>query len=100
MREVKEETNLDVVNVRLFSVVNSPNMGGDPNKHYVTIFMRGELSSTSPPLVNMEPHKCEGWEWVPWKDIVDKRHNTPQVLFDPMIHFIDGLPSGGLNLFE
>ena len=99
IREVKEETNLDIVNLRFCSVTNSINMGGNPLKHYVTIFMRGHVASTTSPLMNMEPHKCEQWEWIAWKDIVEKRKNSPHMLFDPMIHFIDGLPNEGLDLF-
>ena len=92
IREVKEETNLDVVNLRFCSVTNSINMGGNPQKHYVTIFMRANVATTSESLTNMEPQKCEQWEWIAWKEIVEKRKNTPHLLFDPMIHFIDGLP--------
>ena len=100
IREVKEETNLDVTNLRFCSVTNSINMGGNPLKHYVTIFMRADVSTTSSPLINMEPHKCEQWEWIAWKEIIDRRKNTPNSLFDPMIHFIDGLPREGLDLFS
>lgn len=92
-RECKEETNLDIENIRFVHVTNSFNMGGDPLKHYVTIFMRATLSSTSSPLQNVEPHKCDGWEWVRWSDIVDMRTKNPELLFDPMIHLIDGLPN-------
>lgn len=101
IREVKEETNLDVINLRFCSVTNSINMGGNPLKHYVTIFMRATaVSTTTSPLINMEPHKCEQWEWIAWKDIIDRRKNSPQLLFDPMRHFIDGLPNDGLDLFS
>lgn len=94
IREVKEETNLDVENLHMSHVVNSPNMGGDPSKHYVTIFMHAVVAATSAPLTNMEPHKCEGWEWMPWDDIVAKRRDTPGVLFDPMLPLVDHFPEG------
>lgn len=45
IRETKEETNLDVANLKLFHVTNDPAIGGDANKHYITIFMSGQLSS-------------------------------------------------------
>lgn len=86
--------NAYTVNLRFCSVTNSMNMGGNPLKHYVTIFMRGDVSTSSAPLMNMEPQKCEQWEWIAWKEIIDKRKNSPELLFDPMIHFIDGLPRG------
>jgi 8-oxo-dGTP diphosphatase len=98
-REAKEETNLDLDNVRFAGVTNSVCMGGDPLKHYVTVFMRAEVAAASAPLENMEPHKCQAWDWVPWADILEKRQRTPEVLFDPMIHFIDSLPNGGRDLF-
>ena len=40
IREAKEETNLDLINMKLFHVTNNPNMDNDPNKHYITIFMK------------------------------------------------------------
>ena len=91
IRETKEETNLDIEKLKFFHVVNSPNMGGDSTKHYITIFMRGLLSDSSAPLQNVEPHKCEGWEWMSWSDLVAIRRNTPEVLFDPMIKLVDGV---------
>ena len=39
-REAKEETNLDIENLKLFHVTNNPNMDNDPGKHYITIFMK------------------------------------------------------------
>ena len=98
-RETKEETNLDLSNVRFAGVTNSVCMGGDPSKHYVTIFMQAEVAVASASLTNLEPHKCEQWEWVPWTEILKKRLQTPALLFDPMIHFIDGLPNGGNDIF-
>lgn len=40
IREAKEETNLDIENMKLFHVTNNPNMDNDPQKHYITIFMK------------------------------------------------------------
>ena len=39
-REAKEETNLDLENLKFFHVTNNPNMDNDPEKHYITIFMK------------------------------------------------------------
>jgi 8-oxo-dGTP diphosphatase len=40
IREAKEETDLDIENVKFFHVTNNPNMDNDPQKHYITIFMK------------------------------------------------------------
>lgn len=42
IREAKEETNLDLENMKFFHVTNNPNMDNDPQKHYITIFMKVE----------------------------------------------------------
>ena len=34
------------------------------SKHYVTLFLQGEVAPNSAPLQTMEPHKCVGWEWI------------------------------------
>lgn len=63
-REVKEETNLDVTAVGLNHVTNDVAIDGNPEKHYITIFMNAVVNESSAELQNMEPHKCDGWEWV------------------------------------
>jgi 8-oxo-dGTP diphosphatase len=62
-REVKEECGVDLVNVQFCGVVNT--VVRQVGYHYVTIFMRAELSGTDEPI-NMEPNKCEGWGWYDW----------------------------------
>jgi 8-oxo-dGTP diphosphatase len=37
------------------------------NKHYVTIFMVADWISGEP--LNMEPHKCEGWDWFSFEEL-------------------------------
>ena len=64
IREVEEETNLDIENVSNVIVTNDPNM--DNGKHYVTIFMKGNVKEGSKLLNNNEPEKCEKWEWILW----------------------------------
>ena len=39
----------------------------DCGKHYVTIFMVADWLEGEP--VNMEPHKCEGWEWIDYDQL-------------------------------
>lgn len=38
------------------------------DKHYVTIFMVADWIEGEP--VNMEPHKCDGWEWVTFEELL------------------------------
>jgi hypothetical protein len=54
--------------------------------------MSGKVMETSAPLSNMEPHKCEGWEWKKWSSIVDIYNSDSSELFDPLRNFIsDGV---------
>lgn len=57
LREVKEETGLDIVVDRLISVSNDISYG----KHYVTIGMLGK--SKGGILGVKEPDKCKEWGW-------------------------------------
>jgi 8-oxo-dGTP diphosphatase len=58
-REVKEETNLNIMNVRLGGITND--IFNDENKHYVTIWMISEWESGAEQ--NMEPQKCTAQAW-------------------------------------
>jgi hypothetical protein len=59
--------------------------------------MTGRVSEDSEALINMEPHKCESWDWTPWTDICNLKTQSPELLFEPMIHLIDGT---GLDLID
>ena len=40
------------------------------NKHYITLyFVRESIDSDKVEIKNMEPEKCEGWEWVPFYEL-------------------------------
>jgi len=69
-REVKEESNLTIKNVRFGAVTNDHFV--DENKHYVTIWMLSEWASGE--LKNMEPEKCSAQTWNTFDDV-------PQPLF-------------------
>ena len=68
-REVLEECNLELETPMFGHVTNDPMP--DEGKHYVTIFMLATCKATDPvqTLVNMEPHKCAGWDSYSWKDL-------------------------------
>lgn len=76
IREVKEETNLDVSDLEIFSAFDDI----QPTKHYVTIQIIAH--SYSGDLKAMEPTKEDKWEWF---DL----NNLPKNLYSPTRHFID-----------
>lgn len=59
-----EEAGLPLVSPSYAYAVNSvfPGPAGD-TLHYVTVFVQAEAQPGAQPA-NLEPHKCEGWEWV------------------------------------
>lgn len=70
-REVEEETNLKIKNIRFGAVTND----FFENKHYVTILMVTDYDSGD--LKTMEPDKCEQWDWFSWD-------RFPEPLFIPI----------------
>lgn len=88
-REVKEETNLDLVELKHIHTTNDPCISGNANKHYITIIMTAKVAPESAELVNMEPEKCLSWDWVKWEEVLDIYKNDRGRLFDPLIHFIE-----------
>jgi len=87
VREVHEETNLNLnlnlgaKNPRLVTVTND--IMKSEGKHYITLFVIAKAVDPST-LKNMEPEKCEKWEWIPWQEIGAK---SP--LFLPLKNVID-----------
>ena len=55
-------------------------------KHYITIFMVADWVSGEP--VNMEPHKCEGWEWVTFEELAQLADKEECANWIPMKHII------------
>lgn len=56
-REALEEANITLTNTTFLICTNDI---FSPEKHYITVFM---TSLTHDTPQNMEPHKCEGWQW-------------------------------------
>jgi len=71
-REVKEETNLEIKNIRFGAVTND--MFAEDDKHYVTIWVISEWASGE--LENLEPNKCTAQQWNTFDDL-------PEPLFLP-----------------
>uniref|UniRef100_A0AAV1TQB4 Nudix hydrolase domain-containing protein n=1 Tax=Peronospora matthiolae TaxID=2874970 RepID=A0AAV1TQB4_9STRA len=78
IREVKEETDLDLKEVTFATVTNDPME--DEGKHYITILMQAVVDDEQT-VRNMEPHKCESWSWVPWSDL-----RSIENMFTPLLH--------------
>ena len=69
-KRVFEETGLIAESIKKLWFTNDIHLQDD--KHYITIFMI--VDKYSGKLNNLEPEKCEGWQWF---DI----HNLPSPLF-------------------
>lgn len=61
IREIKEETNLDVQEIKVIAVSNNLETFRQEGKHYISIVLLATKYSGE--LKNMEPDKCEGYEW-------------------------------------
>ena len=79
IREVKEETNLDINNLVFIAITND--IMEDTDEHYVTIFF--STTDYNGDLKIVEPNKCEEWKWY-------SPNELPSNLFLPLKNFIDG----------
>lgn len=74
---MKEETGLDIDKVEYLTVTNTLFLEEPKPSHYVTIFMRAFLPDPNQAPQNLEPQKCDGWDWYDWD-------NLPKPLFRPL----------------
>lgn len=72
-REVREETGLELGNLRLGPYTND--IFASEGRHYVTLFVLADYAGGRPEV--REPDKCARWEWF-------RRDNLPQPLFLPI----------------
>jgi 8-oxo-dGTP diphosphatase len=84
-REVREETGLEIGDLRLLSVGNYVFNRHDGERHYIDVDFVCEARAGEARL--MEPEKCEGWDWY------DLDH-LPQPLFIVTKRMIESLRSG------
>ncbi|MBW2999297.1 NUDIX domain-containing protein [Candidatus Woesearchaeota archaeon] len=73
VREVLEETGLKIKNLKLGPFTND--IFEKERRHYVTLFVISDYDSGE--LKNLEPDKCERWDWFEWD-------NLPEHLFIPV----------------
>ena len=64
IREVKEETGMEIENIRVVTLANLLHW---KDKHYVDVGMEADWKSGEPQL--LEPDKCESWDWYDIKDL-------------------------------
>ncbi len=84
-REAKEETNVDIDNVRVLAVTND--IDKKIGIHYVTVWVISDYAGGEPK--NMEPTKAENWDWHEWDKL-------PKPFFIPVENFM----KLGINPFE
>ncbi|KAK6157727.1 hypothetical protein DH2020_011975 [Rehmannia glutinosa] len=87
-REVEEETGLDIHKIEYLTVINNVISKVDKPLHIVAIFMRAFLADHNQMPQNVEPEKCEGWDWYDWNDL-------PRPLFGPL----ETMAQSGFNPF-
>lgn len=76
-REVKEETGMNIKNVRFAAVTND--LFAKEDKHYVTIWLLSDWAGGK--LQNKEPHKCTAQEWHTIDDVPTPYFHTWNQLF-------------------
>ncbi len=81
-RETKEETGIQIKNVRFLFLGNLTMYAP---RHYIQICLAADWKNGEP--VVMEADKCEGWEWY---DL----DNLPSPIFPPSQNGIDAYKSG------
>lgn len=76
IREIKEETNLELTSVEVISVVNDLVTFREENKHYISVILLARNYNGSP--VNLEPDKCEGLIWADPLNLPQPHFNVSQ----------------------
>jgi 8-oxo-dGTP diphosphatase len=80
-----EETNLELSDdLHFVSAENNFFIEGTPQRHYVTMCLAAHVVDEVA-LQNTEPDKCEGWEWVSAKELLDD-NGRYRPLFVPLRH--------------
>lgn len=86
-REVKEESDLNIKNVRFAAVTNDHFV--DEHKHYVTVWVMSDWESGE--VKNMEPKKCTAQEWHTFDDLPEPLFFAWKQLFAS--EFLGGIKS-------
>jgi len=86
VREAREETGIEVTNVRFRAITND--VLEEDGKHYLTVWMEGEYRSGSPEV--RAAHEMSDVGWFSWDRL-------PSPLFLPLRNLLEGrcYPEGG-----
>ncbi len=83
LRELQEECGSDLkVHMHSGDLFITNDIMPQYGKHYITIFMWAEWIDGE--TVNMEPEKCEGWEWVTFEELEKLTQQGASVCWIPM----------------
>jgi 8-oxo-dGTP diphosphatase len=77
VREVKEETDLNIENPRVIAVTNNLETYREEGKHYVSIILLADRYSGE--LKNTEPGKCEEWRWVDPRELPEPHFDASRL---------------------
>jgi 8-oxo-dGTP diphosphatase len=89
IREVKEEMGVTLQSLNFLHVSNDIMIS--EKKHYITLFMMGELiDPVNQPPRNQEPEKCEGWEPYTLSQLLDLVDRNE--LFLPLENLLKDMP--------
>ena len=61
IREIAEECNLRIFDPKVISITNNLKTYKQEGKHSVSVILL--VTKFEGQLLNLEPHKCESWEW-------------------------------------
>lgn len=86
-REVREETGIEIKNIKLLRLLNFKDYSP---KHYVDIGLIAEWKSGEPKV--LEPKKCESWNWF-------NLNKLPKPLFETLPSYLKAYKTGK-NFFD
>ena len=79
IREVREETGVEIGNVRFLAITND--IFAEAGRHYITLWMQGEYRSGTPAI--HAPYEMRAVDWF-------QLENLPRPLFLPLQNLADG----------
>jgi len=77
IREIKEETDLDVKNPRVIAITNNLETYKEEGKHYISVVLLADKYEGD--LKLMEPDKCEAWLWIDPKKIPEPHFDASKL---------------------
>lgn len=89
IREVKEETDLDIIDPEVIAVTNNLRTFAVEGTHTISVVLRA--CSWQGELKNMEPHKCSDWLWA-------DPYELPQPHFDASEIAVECYVTGAISI--